>query len=73
MLVGAGNRTEVRTVQAGALVDGHWLVEQGLKDGERLVVSGVQKLRPGIVVTPRAVAPARLAAAPADTAPAAAR
>jgi membrane fusion protein, multidrug efflux system len=55
MLVGADNRTQVRTVQASALVDGHWLVEHGLKDGERVVVSGVQKLRPGMAVTPRAV------------------
>ncbi|MBB3221111.1 efflux RND transporter periplasmic adaptor subunit [Pseudoduganella umbonata] len=71
MLVGAGNKTEVRTVQAGALVDGHWLVEHGLKDGERLVVSGVQKLRPGVVVTPRTVAPSKLATAPGPAAPAA--
>ncbi len=65
MLVGAGNKAEVRTIQAGSLVDGHWLVDGGLKDGERVIVSGVQKLRPGAVVTPRAVAPAKLAAAPA--------
>lgn len=65
MLVGAGNKTEVRTVETSALVDGHWLVEHGLKDGERIIVSGVQKLRPGIVVTPRTVAANKLAKAPA--------
>jgi membrane fusion protein (multidrug efflux system) len=72
MLVGAGNRTEVRTVETSSLVDGHWLVEHGLKEGERVIVSGVQKLRPGVVVTPRAVAAGKLAQAPAST-PAAAR
>lgn len=69
MLVGGANKTEVRTVQASALVDGHWLVEHGLADGERLIVSGVQKLRPGIVVTPRAAAPRKLATAPAAAVP----
>ncbi|QBE67515.1 efflux RND transporter periplasmic adaptor subunit [Pseudoduganella lutea] len=65
MLVGAGNKTEVRTVETGALVDGHWLVEHGLKEGERLIVSGVQKLRPGTIVEARAAAPRKLATAPA--------
>ncbi|WP_338762809.1 efflux RND transporter periplasmic adaptor subunit [Massilia sp. METH4] len=73
MLVGADNRTQVRTVQASSLVDGHWLVEHGLKDGERLIVSGVQKLKPGIVVMPRTVPASSMAAAPAATSPAPAR
>lgn len=59
MLVGADNKTVQRTIQTGALVDGHWLVDEGLKDGERIVVSGVQKLKPGVVVKIRqAAAPA---------------
>jgi membrane fusion protein (multidrug efflux system) len=63
MLVGAGNKAEVRTIETGTLADGHWLVDSGLKDGERVIVSGVQKLRPGTVVSPRAVPPAKLAVA----------
>lgn len=73
MLVGADNKTVVRTIQAGALVDGHWLVASGLRDGERIIVSGVQKLRPGSVVKPRAVTARKLAAAPAAPAAAVAR
>jgi membrane fusion protein, multidrug efflux system len=76
MLVGADNKLEQRTIDTGALVDGHWLVEKGLKDNERIVTSGIQKLKPGAVVkvvTPKPAAPAA-PAAPAQaaaTAPAA--
>ncbi|MEW7847897.1 efflux RND transporter periplasmic adaptor subunit [Massilia aurea] len=65
MVVGVDNKAVLRTVRTGALVDGFWLVDDGLKAGERVIVSGVQKLRPGTVV--RVGAPT----APASTAPAA--
>ncbi|MBB6133685.1 membrane fusion protein (multidrug efflux system) [Massilia aurea] len=71
MIVGQDNKVALRTVRTGALVDGFWLVDDGLKAGERVIVSGVQKLRPGTVVKV-AAAPAAPAAAPAATAPAAA-
>ncbi|MEG2900378.1 MAG: efflux transporter periplasmic adaptor subunit, partial [Massilia sp.] len=69
MVVGQDNKVALRTVRTGALVDGFWLVDDGLKAGERVIVSGVQKLRPGTVVR---VAAAPAAAAPAAAAPAAA-
>ena len=77
MVVGQDNKVALRTVRTGALVDGFWLVDDGLKAGERVIVSGVQKLRPGTVVkvaaAPAAAAPAAApTAAPAATAPAAA-
>lgn len=71
MIVGQDNKVALRTVRTGTLVDGFWLVDDGLKAGERVIVSGVQKLRPGTVVKV-ATAPAAPAAAPAATAPAAA-
>jgi membrane fusion protein (multidrug efflux system) len=74
MLVGADNKLEQRTIETGALVDGHWLVEKGLKDNERIVTSGIQKLKPGVVVkvvTPKPAAPAAATAQVATTAPAA--
>lgn len=70
MVVGQDNKVALRTVRTGALADGFWLVDDGLKAGERVIVSGVQKLRPGTVVKV-AAAPATAAAAPA-AAPAAA-
>jgi membrane fusion protein (multidrug efflux system) len=75
MIVGQDNKVALRTVRTGALVDGFWLVDDGLKAGERVIVSGVQKLRPGTVVKVAAAAAAPAAAptaAPAATAPAAA-
>ena len=73
MVVGQDNKAALRTVRTGALVDGFWLVDDGLKAGERVIVSGVQKLRPGTVVRV-AAAPAPAAAAPvAATAATAAR
>jgi len=71
MVVGQDNKAALRTVRTGTLVDGFWLVDDGLKAGERVIVSGVQKLRPGTVVKV-AAAPAAPAAAPAAAAPAAA-
>ncbi|MPQ57865.1 efflux RND transporter periplasmic adaptor subunit [Duganella sp. FT27W] len=61
MLVGADNKLVQRTIETGALVDGHWLVEKGLQDNERIVTSGIQKLKPGAVVKVRAAAPAAAA------------
>lgn len=75
MVVGPDNKTELRTVRTGPLADGHWLVEEGLEEGERIVVGGTMKLRPGATVKVRpAQAPAAgtpAAGAPAAGAPAA--
>ena len=39
-----------RPVKLGALVDGNWIVENGLKAGDVVIVSNLQKLRPGVPV-----------------------
>ena len=67
-VVGEGERIEQRPIRTGARLGELWLVEAGLKAGERIVVEGLQKARPGTVVKPVA-APANASAA----APAAAR
>jgi RND family efflux transporter MFP subunit len=51
-VIGADNRAELRPVQLGVRRGESWLVEQGLGAGERVVVDGVQKARPGQEVTP---------------------
>lgn len=58
MLVGANGKTVLRPVRTGALLKGQWLVEEGLKEGERVIVSGTQKLKPDMTVKVRAAAPA---------------
>lgn len=56
LVVGEGNRTAYREVQLGKLQDGLRIVEEGLKPGERIVVNGLQRVRPGDPVTPHPVA-----------------
>lgn len=55
MVVGEGNKVEYREVQLGAPVDGLRIVTAGLKAGERIVVNGLQRVRPGAVVEPQDV------------------
>jgi len=51
-VIGEGNKAEMRAVQLGPRMGDMWLVTDGLQAGENIVVEGVQKARPGIVVTP---------------------
>jgi membrane fusion protein (multidrug efflux system) len=60
-VVGDGNKVTFRNVKVGPRVDSLWLVEEGLKPGEKVVVEGLQKVREGMVVSPKAAA-----AAPAE-------
>jgi membrane fusion protein, multidrug efflux system len=57
-VVGAGNKVEFRNVKVGPRVDGLWVIEEGLKPGEKVVVEGLQKVREGVVVSPKAAAAA---------------
>lgn len=45
---------ELRVVRTGRVVGSNWIIEDGLKPGERVVVEGFQKLRPGATVSPQA-------------------
>lgn len=52
-VVESDNKVAYRPVQLGAPVDGERIVEKGLKDGDRVVVNGLQRIRPGAVVAPQ--------------------
>lgn len=52
-IVGEGDKVEMRTVQPAERVGDQWRIESGLKAGERLIVDGLQKVRPGMVVAPK--------------------
>lgn len=56
MVVGDDNTVAYRQVGLGATADGLRLVTSGLKPGERIVVNGLQRLRPGATVAPQPVA-----------------
>ena len=47
------NTAEYRPVSVGALHDGLRVVTEGLEPGEQIIVSGLQRLRPGIAVDPK--------------------
>jgi multidrug efflux system membrane fusion protein len=55
MVVGSDNRANYREVTIGANVDGLRIVTSGLKAQERIVVNGLQRIRPGALVEPQAV------------------
>jgi multidrug efflux system membrane fusion protein len=56
LVVGDDNKAAYREVTLGANVGGLRLVSDGLKQGERVVVNGMQRVRPGSVVAPTPVA-----------------
>jgi membrane fusion protein (multidrug efflux system) len=51
LVVGADGKVQSRTLVTDRAIGDFWLVSQGLQDGDRLIVSGVQKVRPGMEVT----------------------
>lgn len=74
LLVDAGNVVRKRAVVADQAVGNRWLVAQGLSAGERVVVEGAQKVRPGDTVQAQpvgAAAPGAAASAPRAAASAA--
>jgi multidrug efflux system membrane fusion protein len=52
LTVGKGNALEYRAVQLGPMADGLRVVRDGLHDGDLIVVNGLQRVRPGVAVTP---------------------
>ncbi len=70
LVVGADDRVALRTIQPGETVGDQLIVRDGLKPGERVIVDGVQKARPGSKVAPSPAA-AGSASAPAAAAAAA--
>jgi RND family efflux transporter MFP subunit len=56
-VVGSDHRVSMRTVKPGATVGTMWVIYQGLKPGEQVVVQGPQQLRQGTLVTPKPVHP----------------
>lgn len=68
MLVGADNKVEARTIKTSRTIGDKWLVSDGLKAGDRVIVEGLQKIRPGVPVTVvDAAAPQAAASAPTAT------
>ena len=61
-VVDPGNKISIRNVKPSDRVGAQWIIDEGLKPGERVVAEGVQKVGPGMTVNPKPYA------APAETA-----
>jgi RND family efflux transporter MFP subunit len=51
-VVGSDNKVSIRPIKVGDRIGAMWIIEDGLKSGERVVAEGVQKVRPDAVVNP---------------------
>jgi membrane fusion protein (multidrug efflux system) len=70
-VVGGDDTVEIRMVTQGQRVGTLWVIDAGLKAGERIVVEGLQKVRPGVKVKPETVKIEEGGAPPPGAAPAA--
>lgn len=51
-VIDAENVANRRGIQTGSLIDGLRVITEGLESGERVVTNGLQRIRPGITVSP---------------------
>ena len=52
LVVGADDKVEPRTLKVARAIGDQWLVSEGLQPGDRLIVEGLQRARPGTTVKP---------------------
>ena len=52
-VVGADNKVDIRPVKVAERVDNLWVIDEGLKPGERVVAEGIQKIKQGMDVNPK--------------------
>ena len=50
MVVAKDNKAEVREVTAPQAIGDQWLVTKGVQPGDKVIVSGLQRVRPGVTV-----------------------
>jgi len=53
VVVGADSKASIRPVKAGERVGQMWIINEGVKPGEQVIVEGIQKAREGTPVQPR--------------------
>jgi len=51
--VEAGDKVAARPITTGERIGENWIIESGLKPGDQVVVEGLMRIRPGMVVKPR--------------------
>ncbi|KRB62163.1 RND transporter [Rhizobium sp. Root708] len=65
-VLGNDNVAELHKVTLGQALDAEWVVEDGLKAGETIIVDGVQKVQPGAKVAPEPWKPAEKEKSPSQ-------
>jgi membrane fusion protein (multidrug efflux system) len=50
MLVGPDGKVQLRTVRTSRVIGNQWLIDDGLAAGDRVIVEGLQKIKPGAAV-----------------------
>jgi membrane fusion protein (multidrug efflux system) len=70
MVVGEDGKVAVRPVRVTHAIGDKWLVDEGLHAGDRVIVEGLQKIRPGMPVKPTEAAPVTPVPAAPGAAPA---
>jgi membrane fusion protein (multidrug efflux system) len=52
LVVGPGNKAELRDIKVMRSIGNQWLVESGLKVGDQVITEGVQRVKPGMELIP---------------------
>lgn len=50
-VIGEDEKAELRPVEAGRVVGDRWIITKGISAGDKVIVEGFQKLRPGAPVS----------------------
>jgi len=66
-IIGADGKAEIRPVKVGPRIGTDWVIESGLKAGEKVVVEGLQKIKSGMPVSAKPWTPPAEKTAPTAT------
>lgn len=62
-VLGPGNVASARPVKLGRMAEGKWIIKEGLRPGDKVIVDGLQKVQPGAPVKPVPLSAAKAPAA----------
>jgi membrane fusion protein (multidrug efflux system) len=68
-VVGADNKVTIKVVKPGPVDGSQWVIEEGLKPGDKIIVEGLQRVRSGMTVVPKEAGSGAEAGAAKDAVP----
>jgi membrane fusion protein (multidrug efflux system) len=66
-VVGSDDKVQMRSVQPGVRMGSLWQIDSGLQPGDRVVVEGLARVKPGITVRPQEAPPEQAEASPSTS------